>query len=1239
MDVEVLRNAAVVKQVNGDVVVITADGSARKVKVGDTIRENEIVMTAKGAKLVLVDVSGEIPVDENCVGCIDNAVAFNAEPVNGDIEINFDQLGDDTFGADEIAAIQEAILAGEDPTEILEATAAGGLGSSANAGFVTIDYNYTETQPSTFFETSALEEENIDDDEDDFRSDVTASSGGQSLSQSLTEGSLSQGTYPQTVSTNQIIQSGSLDLDASSFVPASASLASLLSELNSDITSGGLAVQFVYDSGENAILGTQGSTEVLRIDIDAVSSGSNVNLTLTSTLSAPIDHVSSVSDGQVSYSDNQITVTFDIEGADIGGNAIDAPISVGVAILDGADPIPETVNITNQETDSTLLEGSFVSIESDTLSSVVFDSSSLAQFDGILSDNQNTLARLSDDGTEITLSIQGRGEVVLTVSVDTNGEYHFQQFKPIEQINSDSLEFSLPVTITDFDLDSVVSTLNITITDGDRPTVNSVDPISVQESGIAGGSEEGTGIVSGSGSVTSETFDSDIIDHHELEPTEFNTDGSLLSQGQPVELEMISEVSGVRNYEGFVTVNGVRTVVFEVAVDSPALGSYEFTLLNSLTHQGSQDAELSFELPIYAVDADGDRSSLAGGTGDAQPALIVVTVADDVVELIDNSVALDEPTQVGDSTVSYNVFNFTGADGATVQSFVYDGTTYNLDLQQDPSAQQAFVFDEGTLNIALNGDVTFVVARDIDHSVDETITQDITFNAVDGDGDTDSALLQISITDGQIPTINDIPSVTLLEPDLASGSSPTGSDVSSTQTIDFTPGSDDVSRFRLESTEFNTNGALTSDGLVVSLKEEPADSGNYIGFVTDASNTEIPVFTLVFSSTTLGEYTFTLLESLDHADGQSNNELTFELPVYAVDSDGDDSLGAALAVTIGDDLQTMENGVLSIREPTLAVLTQSVVTTETINVLPVQGADGAAITQFTYDGAVRNLDPNDTGEQEFQFLEGSLFVTLDGNVRFEPNRNLDQTDGDIVKTVILTSSDGDVDIDTATVILTITDGDDPTIDNVPSVTLDESGLIDGSAPSGVSVDSNQTISFTEASDDVARIEVVVGQFNSDNSLTSNGLIVEIREEPADSGIYIGFTTDVSNVETPVFTLTFDQSNIGDFTFVLLEAFDHRPIQGKNALSFDIPILAIDTDGDRTAISQLVVNINDDVQIMQDADLTVTEPNQADLSSGAVSTSAVDVLTAPSADGASVTQFTYDGTAYTLDQNIASEQEF
>ncbi|WP_133151234.1 hypothetical protein, partial [Vibrio sp. 10N.222.54.B6] len=97
----------------------------------------------------------------------------------------------------------------------------------------------------------------------------------------------------------------------------------------------------------------------------------------------------------------------------------------------------------------------------------------------------------------------------------------------------------------------------------------------------------------------------------------------------------------------------------------------------------------------------------------------------------------------------------------------------------------------------------------------------------------------------------------------------------------------------------------------------PADSGIYTGFIDDGG-TDVPVFSLSFSGTTLGEYTFTLLEALDHADGLDNNELTFDLPVYAVDSDGDDSLMTPLSVTIGDDAQIMANGTLGITEPNLA---------------------------------------------------------------------------------------------------------------------------------------------------------------------------------------------------------------------------------------------------------------------------------------------------------------------------------
>ncbi len=100
-------------------------------------------------------------------------------------------------------------------------------------------------------------------------------------------------------------------------------------------------------------------------------------------------------------------------------------------------------------------------------------------------------------------------------------------------------------------------------------------------------------------------------------------------------------------------------------------------------------------------------------------------------------------------------------------------------------------------------------------------------------------------------------------------------------------------------------------------------------------------------------------------------------------------------------------------------------------ILLIPSADGANITQFTYDGgSAITLNQNISGEQEFVFTEGSLFVTLDGDVRFEPNRNLDHSAGDIVKSIVFTSSDFDNDIFSSKVTLTIVDGDGPTIDGI-----------------------------------------------------------------------------------------------------------------------------------------------------------------------------------------------------------------
>ncbi|MCK8080134.1 retention module-containing protein [Vibrio sp. 1CM24A] len=1237
MGIEVSRQAAVVEAVSGEVIAVKSDGSARKISVGDIIRENEIVITANQAELLLGTPNGVTEVASNCVGCVDQDLAWTDAPIAGEVNFDLQQADAGDFDDDEFAAIQEAILGGADPTQILEATAAGGGLGSANAGFVTIDYNYTETHPSTFFETAGLAEQTVDEDREEFRT-ITRSSGGQSINEVLTEGSISGNTYPQSITTTETIIAGSLALSPDSFAPEALSLASLLTELNSDITSSGQPVTFTYDAATNSIIGVQGTDEVLSIDIDVVSVGNNAELSLTTTISQPIDHVTSVGGGQVSYTGDQINITFDIQGEDTAGNPLATPINAQVAMVDGVDPSAESVNITNVETSNVPIEGTFSNIGSDNLQSAVFDASALDQFDGILSDNQNTLARLSDDGTTITLSIQGRGEVVLTISLDTDGTYKFEQFNPIEQVGTDSLTFDLPITITDFDQDVVTNNINIVISDGDSPVITNVDSISVDEAGIIGGSQEGTAPVAGNGSITADIFESDIIDHYELEPTEFNTGGTLVSNGAAVLLELVEETNGVRTYEGYVEVNGSRITVFDVKIDSPSLGNYEFTLYEELSHQGAEDALLTFALPIYAVDADGDRSALSGGSNTPEAADILVNVTDDVVELVDKVESVTEPTLAGDTIVSYNLFNFEGADGSTIQSFNYDGVDYSLDQSLLPDAAQTFSFTEGVVTISLNGDFSFEVARDIDHTNSETIVKQFSFLAEDGDGDTDTSTLELRITDGQDPIIDLIPPVTLSETNLADGSSPSGSAVSATETITFTAGSDDVAKFRIEPTEFNVGGALESNGFAVEIKEDSVNPGTYIGFITNGSGSEVPVFTISFSATTLGEYTFTLLEALDHVDGLDKNDLSFDLPVYVVDNDGDDSLVSQLNVTIGDDVQIMQDGTLDIVEPNLA---DGTVTTNTIDVMPDQSADGATITQFTYDGVVNTLDQRISGEQQFNFAEGSLFITLEGEMRFEPKRDLDHTmSEDIVKSIVVTSSDFDKDSVTSTVTLTITDGDIPTIDVIPTVSLSETNLSDGSNPSGSAVSQTETITFTNQSDDVEKFRLEPSEFNVGDSLTSDGLVIELREEPAGSGNYIGFTTDISNTETTIFTLDFSSTNLGEYTFTLLEAIDHTPIQGNNDLTFNLPVYAVDSDGDDSLMSPLAVTITDDVQVMVNSSLNIEEPTVADLAAGTPTTTTVNVLDEEGADGTTITQFTYDGGAVlTLDQSDTGEQKF
>ncbi|MEZ9909238.1 cadherin-like domain-containing protein, partial [Vibrio sp. 10N.261.51.A3] len=973
------------------------------------------------------------------------------------------------------------------------------------------------------------------------------------------------------------------------------------------LKSNGFAVEIKEDSANpGTYIGfiTNGSSA--EVPVFTISFSSATLGEYTFTLLEALDHVAGLANNDLSF--------------DLPVYAVDS---------DGDDSLVSQLNVTIDD-DVQIMQGGALNITEPTVADLAAGTPTTATFDVMPNQSADgaTITQFTYDGVVNTLdqNIAGEQQFIFAegkLYITLEGEVRFEPNRDLDHTAGDIVK-SIVVTSSDFDKDSVTSTVTLTITDGDIPTIDVIPTVSLSETKLTDGSAPSGSAVSQTETITF-TNQSDDVVRFRLEPTEFNTNDALTSNGLAVELREDPQGSG--NYIGFTTSSSnAVTTVFTLSFSGTTLGEYTFTLIEALDHQDARgNNDLSFDLPVYAVDSDGD-DSLVSQLG--------VTIGDDVQLMQGGTITSREPAGVVETSNTLDVMPNQSADGAKITSFVFDGNSAeSLDL--NVNGEQEFVFTEGSVFITTEGEIRFEPVRNQDHTSGD-ITKTIVVTSTDLDGDIVSSTVTLKITDGDLPTIDLVPGITLSEVDLADGSSPTGNPVAMTQVITYTAGSDDVSHFRIDPTQFNTSGALKSNGLDVEIKEQPANSGNYIGFVKDGSNVETNVFTISFSTSNLGQYTFTLLEALDHVDGLQNNILSFDVPVLAVDADGDDSAMSPMTVVITDDVQGVQDGALSITEPSLADIAAGTPTTPTIDVMPTQSADGAKVTQFIYDGGTAvTLDPTVSTEQVFTVTDGLLYITIEGEVRFEPSRNLDHSSGDIVRTIVVTTSDFDNDTDTADVTLTIKDGIDPVIDVVPDINLSEVGLADGSMPSGSPVSSTHTITYTEGSDDFSHFRIATNEFNPGDLLKSSGLVVQLKEDPSSAGDYIGYTDDGMGNVTDVFTISFDSANKAQFTLTLIEALDHLDGVLNNDLTFRLPIYAVDTDDSESTKRDVVVTIEDDIQQMQDGFLTITEPN-----SGTPTTTTVDVMPIPSADGANITQFTYDGgSPITLNQNISGEQEF
>ncbi|ELV7518354.1 retention module-containing protein, partial [Photobacterium damselae] len=459
----------VVKIQNGEAFILSASGKIVRVADKHALTEDEILLLDKNTQAVLVDEFGSesSAFSDGCISCI--AVNNNDQIIEQQLpenaQLNLSELLEGNVSGDEIAAIQNAILSGEDPTQTQEAPAAGiVLAGSAIGRFITVDYDNDSMLAEAGFDTSydPSSQQSVEEP-----LAILIAEGGEQISLQVTEGDLSDYSYP--VSTSQIItiEAGSLPLDPDSFTFTPSSLTSLLNELSSDISSSGQPVLFIFDPNSNSIVGTQNGQIILTIEIKGVSThDNNANIEVITTIHAPIDHNSSDSNGVVTSSDDQIHIDFDITGADTSGNEIDEPINVDVTIVDGQDPsfgLDSVVTINETNDKIQVVHGQIpLDVGSDAIKSLTFD------------ENQPSLVGLTSNGEPTTVDVNGnsltvldaQGQPVLTVTIAKDGSYEVKVTGPLDQGDSESIDLDLSVTATDFDDDSTSGVANITITDG-----------------------------------------------------------------------------------------------------------------------------------------------------------------------------------------------------------------------------------------------------------------------------------------------------------------------------------------------------------------------------------------------------------------------------------------------------------------------------------------------------------------------------------------------------------------------------------------------------------------------------------------------------------------------------------------------------------------------------------------------------------------------------------------------------
>ncbi|MCF7717980.1 type I secretion C-terminal target domain-containing protein, partial [Aeromonas jandaei] len=717
------------------------------------------------------------------------------------------------------------------------------------------------------------------------------------------------------------------------------------------------------------------------------------------------------------------------------------------------------------------------------------------------------------------------------------------------------------------------------------------------------------------------------------------------------------------------------TLVFELTLGND--GKYSFTLHQPLD-QGSADSLLKAGFTL--LDSDGDKvsSTITVAVGDgANPTISAVS-----------GTAITEMAQGEAAAVSNMSFTVThgsdaldsaslGFDIATIQSTLTGLTSHGspISFSLDANGQLVGTTADGReilraelILVDNNGNwsvtAKVTLSGELDHKGSESLNLPLAVTLADKDGDRIGTTLPLTITDGKAPSFIPGKGVSLDEGDLTGSNS-----LSQTGHFDVQAGSDRV--VEVAFADGSQQPALTALGQTVKyelLDGDPAIPGSQLlkGYVVvDGQRVEVFEVRLVGTLDQAGKNGFDYQVTLYQGIHQGANAVT-ELPIKVIVNDYDkaggnnDSTSGTLNIQIGEG----EKPTLTLTGVTLSEGrfdgANSAVDDQQASGKIIIKADSDPVTDvrltlsgqvmdasgkpITHNGEALTWKAVGTDGHIFQAVTSGGLVVMTVSIPTVPasiaahtsaeigyqvtvHTNLDHgADDKLNLTLPIKVTDSDGSQSQGSTTITVTDGVNPIISAIDSVTVKESAL-DGSAsqhPGTMPSDQGETasgkVTISAGSDRVASLELDVAAFNQANHLTSNGQSVTLATHSP------GWYLATAEGGKSVFWIHLDVN--GSYSVYLVGQLDHG-IQGQDDLAIEVPLFVTDHDGDRSPNVSVTVTVQDDMPIGTVLAHTLNE--------GSASVSG-DLLPAANegADGARVESITINGQTYAVNGSLTRD---